>query len=509
MLVREYGAVEADGAAGHHSARIVLRAPRIAVRVESGRHWQSMFALAMWAAAGRWGGYGFIYIPRGRGKLHPALARVLRAYDPDYLVDALWTHGDIEALESGWHARHYKGWPTDSGESARMLSHLADQVVREGPGEDIGANLCSPYYEIEDSRPMRVLLPDTGRAEHSLATVLGGTPRADFEVPAGLDPLLTLALGMRAGYTSKPPLPLGREADGVTARFPAPLVSYVLSTGQDRTASELGGLTTAWDLTKTGLVKIFKMLGPPARPVVVVGSAAEDFALAVALDRMSGPTLWVPVEWVRDSGLRWPVQYGYDRLSGVGHSFGRPPIVTSISLSREELSAVVQATWPPCQPSTGTWRSCPPARQLPAASATSTKRSTWPPPCNSSGTATSSPLCGPSPTRPLPTSPTVSIPPSPKAVQIRTERPKPSTTPSGPFATMTPPIPSGGPPISTSDPEIQGTGPPDRLEAGSRGAQASAERGAAITFLRLNRWSSGAASQGDDNVVVFAADGQA
>jgi hypothetical protein len=133
VLVREYGVVEADGAAGHHSARIVLRAPRIAVRVESGRHWQSMFALAMWAAASRWGGYGFIYIPRGNGSLHPALARVLRAYDPDYLVDALWTHGDIEALGPGWHARHVRGWPADPGESARMLSHLADQVVREAP----------------------------------------------------------------------------------------------------------------------------------------------------------------------------------------------------------------------------------------------------------------------------------------------------------------------------------------------------------------------------------------
>ena len=68
-----------------------------------------MFALAMWTAASWWGGYGFIYLPRGTGGLHPALARILGAYDPDYLVDALWTHEDIEALEPGWHARHYQG----------------------------------------------------------------------------------------------------------------------------------------------------------------------------------------------------------------------------------------------------------------------------------------------------------------------------------------------------------------------------------------------------------------
>jgi hypothetical protein len=147
--VKEYGLVEAEGTQGYGSARIGLRAPRVAVRVESVHHWQSMFALAMWMAAGWWGGYGFIYLPRGTGRLHPALSRILGAYDPDYLVDAMWAHGDIEALEPGWHARHYRNWPADPGESAAMLGQqaFADQVVNEGLGKDIGANLCSPYYE--------------------------------------------------------------------------------------------------------------------------------------------------------------------------------------------------------------------------------------------------------------------------------------------------------------------------------------------------------------------------
>jgi hypothetical protein len=65
--------------------------------------------------SGLWGGYGFTYLPRSAGRLHPALARILAAYDPDYLVDALWTHADAEAMEPGWHARHVKGWPAESG----------------------------------------------------------------------------------------------------------------------------------------------------------------------------------------------------------------------------------------------------------------------------------------------------------------------------------------------------------------------------------------------------------
>jgi hypothetical protein len=252
--VKEYGIVEAEGTPGYHSAHINMRAPRVAVRVESAQHWQSMFALAMWMAAGWWGGYGFIYLPRGTGTLHPALARILDAYDPDYLVDALWTHGDIEALEPGWHARHYKGWPADPGESVALLAQqaLAEQVAREDLGEDIGANLCSPHYDAmgyslnrscpaqrvapgrcdlaelnqrpglmtfsyrscstyvnspDDAydeqgrfRRMRVLSPRAEGDERNLATVLGGNPRPDFEIPEGLDPLLTLALGLRAGY---------------------------------------------------------------------------------------------------------------------------------------------------------------------------------------------------------------------------------------------------------------------------------------------------------------------
>jgi hypothetical protein len=348
--VENYGVVEAEGAPGYHSARIGLRAPRVAVRVESAHHWQSMFGLAMWTAASWWGGYGFIYLPRGTGRLHPALARILGAYDPDYLVDALWAQGDIEALEPGWHARHYKGWPTDPDKSAALLAQpFAEQAVREGLGEDIGANLCSPYCEPYDQqgrfRRMRGLSPPTDRNEHSLAAVLGGNPRADFELPEGLDPLLTLALGLRAGYPAKPPLPLGREVPGVAERLPHRYVNHALSSRQDRPGLELRGLTTAWNLTQAGLVKIGKV-GPPARPIAVIGSTAEDFALAVALDRMYGTTTWVPVEWIQDSGLRWPVQEGYRDLLQAASLSGHPPIVTSISLSVEQLNNAVQTSWP-------------------------------------------------------------------------------------------------------------------------------------------------------------------
>jgi hypothetical protein len=72
-----YGTAEDDGTPGHHTARISLRAPRAAIRVETTVNWQSKLGLAMSMASGLWGGYGFIYIPHSSGKIHPALARIL------------------------------------------------------------------------------------------------------------------------------------------------------------------------------------------------------------------------------------------------------------------------------------------------------------------------------------------------------------------------------------------------------------------------------------------------
>jgi len=348
--VKEYSVVEAGGTPGYGTAGITLRAPRMAIRVESGDHWQSMFALAMWMAAGWWGGYGFIYLPQSAGGLHPALARVLAAYDPDYLVEALWTHPDIEAMEPGWHARHVQGWPADPAESAALLAQqpIAEQVVSQGLGADRGVDLCSPYYEFfgDQGRSRRLQVVAPARNDQSgLATVLGGPPRAEFEIPAGLDPLLTLALGMRAGYPAKPPLPTGDAVAGVTERLPHRYVLHALSSRPDRAGLELRGLTTAWDLTQTGLVQITRS-GRRARPVAVIGSTAEDFALAVALDRMNGSATWVPGEWTKDQRLKWLVQAGYRDLIRAARFTGHAPVVTSISLSDEELSEAVRASWP-------------------------------------------------------------------------------------------------------------------------------------------------------------------
>ena len=344
-MQQDYGVVETEGAAGHQSARVGLRAPRVAVRVEVKGDWRSMFALAMTTAAGMWGGYGFIYLPCGESELHPALARILHAYDPDYLVDALWTYGDVEAISPGWHARNINGWPQDADEAAARLASFCDDVVRGGYGPDVGSEQCSPYLGPGQFRPLQVLSDEGEYLIPRLASVLGGQPRSDFEVPTGLDPLLMLALGLRAGYPAKPLLPIGREAETGTDRLPSQYMRYALSTGTGGTAAGFAGLKTAWDLTRTGLTPIGKQL-VPARPVAVLGSSAEDFALAIALDRMFGSVIWVAAEWAHDPSLRWLLHSGYYELVNTARVNGCQPVVTSVSLSADQLDEAVQANWP-------------------------------------------------------------------------------------------------------------------------------------------------------------------
>lgn len=343
--MRDYGVVEPEGTQGYGAARIGLRAPRVAVRVDSEAHWQSGLGQAMWLASRMWGGHGFIYLPHGASGLHPALARILAAYDPDYLVDVLWTFGDAEALEPGWHARRIKDWPSDPDESKAMMAHVADQVVTGSSG-DLGVDLCSPFYDLPDDRSTKVLWEQSGDHDlHRVETLFGsGAEPTEFEVPDGLDPLLTLALGMRAGYTAKPALPVGHVVNSTAERLPVEYVDYVLSIGQRPVTSRLAALSTAWSGTKAGLVEIGKFR-PLARPVAVFGSTAEDFALAVALDRMFGATVWIPTEWAQDRALHWPVEFALRGLVNVARSSGQVPVATTISME-DSIGELVEACWP-------------------------------------------------------------------------------------------------------------------------------------------------------------------
>jgi hypothetical protein len=71
--------------------------------------------------------------------------------------------GEIEAIEPGWHASHQAaGWT----ESPRLLVEyfIDGELIREDLNDDLGGNLCSPFYEKEGIRPYGVINARRGRA---------------------------------------------------------------------------------------------------------------------------------------------------------------------------------------------------------------------------------------------------------------------------------------------------------------------------------------------------------
>lgn len=145
--------VEDEGTPGHHSARVSLRAPRAAIRVETTVNWQSMLGLAMSMAAGLWGGYGFIYIPHSSGKIDPALARILSAYDPGYLVDVLLTHGEVEAVGCSSARRSVLPASARTRKPTRQFKKTASRQRSPGHGRDRARNHGSRPVEGERNCP--------------------------------------------------------------------------------------------------------------------------------------------------------------------------------------------------------------------------------------------------------------------------------------------------------------------------------------------------------------------
>lgn len=352
----DYGELMAEGTPGYATVNMALRAPRVAIRVPTGEHWRSMFALAMTAAGQLWGGAGFIYIPCSTqdGSVHPAILRVLRAYDPDYIVDMKLTISDMEVLQPGWLATRTRDVEAGTPKYEQLLETSGDMDVRIFGGDAIGAAVCSPYYDHfdeEDRAPRRVSFEgrDYGGPLAGRVAVTGDNQQPAFAILDGLDPDLCLALGMRAGFGSKPRLPLGTPDAESTDRDPLPkdYVRYALTVDRDQSyfGSELLGLSTVWQLSSIGLVPVAPVRRrSPA--MAVVGSTPEDFALAVALDRMFGQTTWLPADWLDNPDLESAVQTAWWNFRQTGHRSGDAPVVTSVSIDAEELSGRLHARWP-------------------------------------------------------------------------------------------------------------------------------------------------------------------
>jgi len=188
------------------SVRIGLRSPRVVSTFDGGPGWEARAALALYAAAQVWGGFGFILVPEDAGTVSPGILRAVPFYDPDYVLGLWYAPDETEAIEP----RQSTDYPVKilsnngnliaAGQSKAIL--MASSAYRRDVGGEIvcpadwisHALIPSPFLTSRDKFP----LPQRSAV---LAAPAG----------AGVGGTLGLALAMRCGFAARPELPTASD----------------------------------------------------------------------------------------------------------------------------------------------------------------------------------------------------------------------------------------------------------------------------------------------------------
>jgi hypothetical protein len=288
-------ASDGAAAAGYLQLRMALRCPRVAIVVPRDEFWQTHVAMAMWAASRTWGGSGFIIVPSESPKV---LLRAVGAYDPDYVAGLSYTFGELW----GWGVRPR---PNDPETGKQYEADSAELKIMTGEtafvaGSDTVAAACSPFLLGRGDVANRDV---TSIGSDQSATGL----RPALDSPAGTedDPIgrdvtgdLGLLLAMRSGFLRRPKLPFDAEngADQADLREWLPFVLRGQPTPRAQGRRVDGPVREdGWSLTEDGVGWVGR-LRVMTKHLVVVGDTVDDFALALAWDRMNGHSTatWVP-----------------------------------------------------------------------------------------------------------------------------------------------------------------------------------------------------------------------
>ncbi len=321
-----------------------LRAPRVALCVDDA-HFVRQTSSAMRVHAQLWGGVGNVVISTLGGKLHPAVARALAAYDPDHLSVLGLTYPEIEVQEPGVRPLHVDGeLVTDPTERASVLAQMGEygpQVVEDAVDEQSIERLRGTLATFDDDGESRVSWLHPGQIDDTVVSTIG-TPDSYSAIETG-DPILDLAVGLRRGVPvqSSGPMTLSETQTISTC------VDLLLNPAATDDKSPFAP-------TAMGLTRISAGGHRPNTPIVVLGRTGSDMSLATTLDRHRGNTAWLPV--TADHGM-WLKRLG-DSLKSMGsRSYVRELVVTSTSLNDsdcktlfEQIQAAGFIPWPADRP---------------------------------------------------------------------------------------------------------------------------------------------------------------
>jgi len=326
--------------------RMGMRPPRVAIIFDGEHNWQYWARLALYACTRVWGGRGFILVPHRRGEVDPEVLRAVRAYDPDYVVRLQRTLGAFEETRPG--VAQIKGSDGSVLEGNERAEYIREHSARPLPSPEEEearqrvVEACAPHR-----RRMPAQSADSGREWDErvrLCSVEGRignlTKAADagtafwnefaggsaFPGPTCLASppewggALGLAVAAQCGVVEMPRT--GTDPDLSREDFNS-LLSWLIELGLPmsqpsisegkpirqiiwQTGPKLGQdpatLPDAFRFTMQGLVPVARGVDYPARALLSIGDAAEDFALAHIYQRLYGAAFWLPVAWAAALG---------------------------------------------------------------------------------------------------------------------------------------------------------------------------------------------------------------
>ncbi|MDV6297425.1 hypothetical protein OCS65_28625 (plasmid) [Rhodococcus aetherivorans] len=344
-----------------------LRAPRVAVVFPAQANWDYFARAAMYAASNTWGGAGFVLVPATDGNVDPHVRDAVVAYDPDYVVSYSYTVGDLDKLTPGTIEKMLDEQNIDDQESR---SRLRDDLRSMNVDDDVLARTrdavveASSSYRMDNSsepgddyrwheRELSLSAPvPTGPGSHLGAlTPIEKIRRPADPTPVSVSPTLTGDIGvaavMRLGLLSAPTAE-GQTLDqtqrsavqrwllGVPTRFPSATPQAVL----DPDYGTARGLPSVWDATTLGLASVTSVSSRRNRKLCVIGSTANDFALAMIWDRLYGNGLWIPDSWIGGEDRAHILQLLRDTLTPFYAREERAWAVTSVSHDIDAVAKV-------------------------------------------------------------------------------------------------------------------------------------------------------------------------
>jgi len=268
-----------------------------------------MTALAI--ASSYWGGGGFILVPYDNTTAVPSarFASIVRAYDPDHVVVLQVPVTTFEAWYPG--SMRIAG-VKDDAERMKLISNM-HQETHDSAAEvarGVVASWCSPMRSIlsrEDSANRRETISQLKRADSNdrfyqgLAPTRFETSRARLAADESWRSDVGLLAALRVGVASSEPRE--REEPTVDALYWLVRPEGDAPTSLVWDSEEVPRLVSAglnsWFADEQGLIQVSRGYVND-RGAVVVGDSGEDFALALAYDRIIGNGVWLTPELLDD-----------------------------------------------------------------------------------------------------------------------------------------------------------------------------------------------------------------